>query len=143
MASVARLSAVPLPKFGDKMDPADGKAIWNFCYQMVEQTLYLFQNIAPENFSDEARSEYDGILIRISGLEAGESASSGGSTGSSTGEILARIGALESRAALMEGTAEALNGRMKALEEANKTLSAALAELEKRVAALEIPEGGQ
>lgn len=144
MASVARLNSVALPKFGDKMDPADGKAIWNCFYQMQEQVVYLFQNIDSGNLSDEMRNQYDGMLARLYSLESGGGAGgNGGSLGSSTGEILTRVGALESRAARIEGNMEALTGRVSELEEENKALNEALAALTARVEALEgAPEGG-
>ena len=150
MASVARLNGVGLPKFTDKMDPADAKAIWNCFYQLKEQTVHLLMNIDPSNFSDEARNEYDGMLSRLYSLELGEGGGGSGSTGSSTGEILTRLGAVESRLARAEGNLEALTGRVIALETETQTqaeqiaaLQSALNALTQRVQALETPTEGE
>lgn len=133
MANVAKLNSVGLPKFGDKMDPADGEAIWNCLYQLREQLVYQLQNIDPGNFSNETRSQYDGMLSRLYSSESGGA----GNAGSSTEVILTRLGALESRAARIEGSMETLTGRVSGLEEENKALDGALVGLTGRVSTLE------
>lgn len=132
MANVAKLNSVALPRFGDKMDPADGEEIWNCLYQLREQVVYQLQNIDPGNFSNETRSQYDGMLSRLYSSETGGA----GSAGSSTEVILTRLGALESRAARIEGSMETLTGRVSELEGGNKALNDALTGLAAQVEAL-------
>ena len=150
MASVARLNGIGLPKFTEKMDPADARAIWNYLYQSREQTVHILSNLDSSNMSDEAKNEYDGMLSRLYSLELGEGGGGSGSTGSSTGEILTRLGAVESRLARAEGNLEALTGRVIALETETQTqagqiaaLQSALNALTQRVQALETPTEGE
>ena len=53
MASISGLSKLGLPKFSDKMDPEDARALRNYLYQMQEQLQYVLSNLDVENVSDE------------------------------------------------------------------------------------------
>lgn len=61
MASLAGISGLPLPKFGANMDPADGAAIRNYCYQLQEQLNYVLTNLDTSNFSPDMQQSYTGV----------------------------------------------------------------------------------
>ena len=53
MASVAGLSGIAMPQFGDKMDPEDARALKNYLYQLTEQLEYVLTNLSGENMNEE------------------------------------------------------------------------------------------
>ena len=53
MASLAGLSGIAMPQFGDKMDPEDARALKNYLYQRTEQLEYVLTNLSGENMNEE------------------------------------------------------------------------------------------
>lgn len=53
MASLAGLSGIAMPQFGDKMDPEDARALKNYLYQLTEQLEYVLTNLSSENMNEE------------------------------------------------------------------------------------------
>ena len=53
MASLAGLSGIAMPQFGDKMDPEDARALKNYLYQLTEQLEYVLTNLSGENMNEE------------------------------------------------------------------------------------------
>ena len=53
MAGIAGLGKIPIPKFGDKMDPEDARAIRNYLTQLQEQLQYVLTNLDEDNLSAE------------------------------------------------------------------------------------------
>lgn len=53
MASLAGLSGIAMPQFGDKMDPEDVRALKNYLYQLTEQLEYVLTNLSGENMNEE------------------------------------------------------------------------------------------
>lgn len=53
MASLAGLSGIAMPQFGDKMDPEDARALKNYLYQLTEQLEYVLTNLSEENMNEE------------------------------------------------------------------------------------------
>ena len=53
MASLAGLSGIAMPQFGDKMDPEDARALKNYLYQLTEQLDYVLTNLSGENMNEE------------------------------------------------------------------------------------------
>ena len=53
MASLAGLSGIAMPQFGDKMDPEDARALKNYLYQLTEQLEYVLTNLSGENMNVE------------------------------------------------------------------------------------------
>ncbi len=53
MASLAGITGMALPKFGENMDPADAAAIRNYLYQLQEQLGYVLANLDTTNFSED------------------------------------------------------------------------------------------
>lgn len=53
MASLAGLSGIAMPQFGDKMDPEDARALKNYLYQLTEQLEYVLKNLSGENMNEE------------------------------------------------------------------------------------------
>jgi len=53
MASLAGLSGIAMPQFGDKMDPEDARALKNYLYQLTEQLEYVLTNLSRENMNEE------------------------------------------------------------------------------------------
>ena len=53
MASLAGLSGIAMPQFGDKMDPEDARALKNYLYQLTEQLEYVLTNLRGENMNEE------------------------------------------------------------------------------------------
>ena len=53
MASLAGLSVIAMPQFGDKMDPEDARALKNYLYQLTEQLEYVLTNLSGENMNEE------------------------------------------------------------------------------------------
>ena len=53
MASLAGLSGIAMPQFGDKMDPEDARALKNYLYQLTEQLEYVLTNLNGENMNEE------------------------------------------------------------------------------------------
>ena len=53
MESLAGLSGIAMPQFGDKMDPEDARALKNYLYQLTEQLEYVLTNLSGENMNEE------------------------------------------------------------------------------------------
>lgn len=53
MASLAGLSGIAMPQFGDKMDPEDARELKNYLYQLTEQLEYVLTNLSGENMNEE------------------------------------------------------------------------------------------
>ena len=53
MASLAGLSGIAMPQFGDKLDPEDARALKNYLYQLTEQLEYVLTNLSGENMNEE------------------------------------------------------------------------------------------
>mgnify|MGYP000282638790 CR=1 FL=1 len=53
MASLAGLSGIAMPQFGDKMDPEDARALKNYLYQLTDQLEYVLTNLSSENMNEE------------------------------------------------------------------------------------------
>lgn len=53
MASLAGMSGIAMPQFGDKMDPEDARALKNYLYQLTEQLEYVLTNLSGENMNEE------------------------------------------------------------------------------------------
>ena len=53
MASLAGLSGIAMPQFGDKMDPEDARALKNYLYQLTDQLEYVLTNLSGENMNEE------------------------------------------------------------------------------------------
>lgn len=53
MASLAGLSGIAMPQFGDKMDPEDARALKNYLYQLTKQLEYVLTNLSGENMNEE------------------------------------------------------------------------------------------
>lgn len=53
MASLAGLSGIAMPQFGDKMDPEDARVLKNYLYQLTEQLEYVLTNLSGENMNEE------------------------------------------------------------------------------------------
>lgn len=53
MASLAGLSGIAMPQFGDKMDPEDARALKNYLYQLTDQLVYVLTNLSGENMNEE------------------------------------------------------------------------------------------
>lgn len=53
MASLAGLSGIVMPQFGDKMDPEDARALKNYLYQLTDQLEYVLTNLSGENMNEE------------------------------------------------------------------------------------------
>ena len=53
MASLAGLSGIAMPQFGDKMDPEDARALKNYLYQLTEQLEDVLTNLSGENMNEE------------------------------------------------------------------------------------------
>ena len=53
MASLAGLSGIAMPQFGDKMDQEDARALKNYLYQLTEQLEYVLTNLSGENMNEE------------------------------------------------------------------------------------------
>lgn len=53
MASLAGLSGISLPSFGENMDPEDARALRNYLYQLQEQLEYVLTNLDRENMSKD------------------------------------------------------------------------------------------
>ena len=53
MASLAGLSGIAMPQFGEKMDPEDARALKNYLYQLTEQLEYVLTNLSGENMNEE------------------------------------------------------------------------------------------
>ena len=53
MASLAGLSGIAMPQFGDKMDPEDARALKNYLYQLTEQLEYVLTTLSGENMNEE------------------------------------------------------------------------------------------
>ena len=53
MASLAGLSGIAMPQFGDKMDPEDARALKNYLYQLTEQLEYVLTNLSGENMNED------------------------------------------------------------------------------------------
>mgnify|MGYP004681095437 FL=1 len=53
MASLAGLSGIAMPQFGDKMEPEDARALKNYLYQLTEQLEYVLTNLSSENMNEE------------------------------------------------------------------------------------------
>ena len=53
MASLAGLSGIAMPQFGDKMDPEDARALKNYLYQLTEQLEYVLTNLSGEDMNEE------------------------------------------------------------------------------------------
>lgn len=53
MASLAGLSGIAMPQFGDKMNPEDARALKNYLYQLTEQLEYVLTNLSGENMNEE------------------------------------------------------------------------------------------
>lgn len=53
MASLAGLSGIAMPQFGDKMDPEDARALKNYLYQLTDQLEYVLTNLSEENMNEE------------------------------------------------------------------------------------------
>ena len=57
MASLAGLSGIALPQFGEKMDPEDARELRNYLYQLQEQLEYILSNIDTENLSGDLQEK--------------------------------------------------------------------------------------
>ena len=53
MASLAGLSGIVLPQFGEKMDPEDARELRNYLYQLQEQLEYVLSHLDTENMNEE------------------------------------------------------------------------------------------
>lgn len=53
MASLAGLSGIAMPQFGDKMDPEDARALKNYLFQLTDQLEYVLTNLSSENMNEE------------------------------------------------------------------------------------------
>ena len=53
MASLAGLSGIAMPQFGEKMDPEDARALKNYLYQLTDQLEYVLTNLSGENMNEE------------------------------------------------------------------------------------------
>lgn len=53
MASLAGLSGIGLPQFGEKMDPEDARELRNYLYQLTEQLEYVLSHLDTENMNEE------------------------------------------------------------------------------------------
>ncbi len=53
MASLAGLSGIALPQFGEKMDPEDARELRNYLYQLQEQLEYVLSHLDTENMNKE------------------------------------------------------------------------------------------
>ena len=53
MASLAGLSGIAMPQFGDKMVPEDARALKNYLYQLTDQLEYVLTNLSGENMNEE------------------------------------------------------------------------------------------
>lgn len=53
MASLAGLSGIGLPQFGEKMDPEDARELRNYLYQLQEQLEYVLSHLDTENMNEE------------------------------------------------------------------------------------------
>lgn len=53
MASLAGLSGIAMPQFGNKMDPEDARALKNYLYQLTDQLEYVLTNLSSENMNEE------------------------------------------------------------------------------------------
>lgn len=53
MASLAGLSGIAMPQFGDKMDPEDARALKNYLYQLTDQLEYVLTNLSGENMNED------------------------------------------------------------------------------------------
>ena len=53
MASLAGLSGIAMPQFGDKMDPEDARALKNYLFQLTDQLEYVLTNLSGENMNEE------------------------------------------------------------------------------------------
>ena len=53
MASLAGLSGIAMPQFGDKMDPEYARALKNYLYQLTDQLEYVLTNLSSENMNEE------------------------------------------------------------------------------------------
>ena len=65
MADITRLGEIGLPKLSENMAPEDRRAINNYLMQLRDQTIYMFQNLDENNFSDAMRDKLTAMGLKI------------------------------------------------------------------------------
>mgnify|MGYP007047925536 FL=1 len=65
MADITRLGEIGLPKLSENMAQEDRRAINNYLMQLRDQTIYMFQNLDENNFSDAMRDKLTAMGLKI------------------------------------------------------------------------------